>query len=930
MSSSDVPMGRHNLFFFFAVAIWILASSGEVLAQDAGRDDAPSEPGAAQPPSGESSAPPVDAPRDAASPAGVHMPEPLEAIQPKYPPEAAAARLEATVVLRVGIDAEGNVTEAEVFEPAGHGFDEAARVALLRVRYRPARRGDTNVASRVMVRVEFRLPRAPAMGSLDGRILLPGSGASGAAGVGIIVRASDGETQTTRTDEEGRFRFDALAPGAYAMTAGAQGLGQVELQTEVVSGQGTRITARLEPSAAEAPIEVTVRGVSEADRRRQSAEAVTVVETEHTRRQSADMGEVLARTQGVGVRRMGGLGSATRFSLNGLTDAQVRFFLDGVPLELAGYPFGIANVPVSLVQRIEIYSGVVPVRFGADALGGAVNLVTDHDVRGTRVVGSYEAGSFDTHRVTLGARHLHEPTGFFTRVSGFFDYAKNDYPIDVEVPDERGRLSPARVYRFHDGYRAAGGNVELGFVERRWAKRLLLRLFATDYDKDYQHNFVMTVPYGGVTYGETATGATLRYEHDLGRGVSVDALGGYAYTQGAFLDVATCVYDWFGRCVRERRQPGETDSRPRDQLYWDRSGFGRLNLAWRRHPQHSLRLAIAPTYLARTGDERRQSDPTARDPLTAERNLLTLVNGLEHQLDLFGGRLENIGFVKQYLQLLASEEPRPGGIFRRRDRNTHRFGVGDALRVRFTPWLYGKASYEWATRLPRPDEVFGDNAFIVANLELRPETSHNLNLGPTLDLRGTRSGSWRATVNGFLRDADQLIVLLGNDRVQSFQNVYSARSIGVEGAVGWTSPREHVVLDANATYQDFRNTSKEGTFGDFAGDRIPNRPYLFGNATARLRSRGLVAPRDEISLTWNTRYVHEYFRGWESVGLVEFKQVIPAQTVHGVGVGYLVQSDRARVSTSLEIHNLTDESVFDFFGVQRPWRAFYVKTTAEF
>jgi vitamin B12 transporter len=147
-----------------------------------------------------------------------------------------------------------------------------------------------------------------------------------------------------------------------------------------------------------------------------------------------------------------------------------------------GGTFGIANVPVNLVDTIEIYSGVVPIRFGADALGGAVNLVTNQDLRGTHAHASYEVGSFDTHRVTAGGRHLDAPTGFLTRVNGFFDYAKNDYPIDVEVADENGSLSPARVYRFHDSYQAMGANAEIGFVDRPWAQRLLLRGFVTDND----------------------------------------------------------------------------------------------------------------------------------------------------------------------------------------------------------------------------------------------------------------------------------------------------------------------------------------------------------------------------------------------------------------------------------------------------------------
>lgn len=695
-----------------------------------------------------------------------------------------------------------------------------------------------------------------------------------------------------------------------------------------------RVTPSLadEPTPSEAPpgsdAVIVVRGETEADRRRESAEAVTVVDTELAKRHSADLGEVLARTQGIGVRRSGGLGSSMRFSLNGLTDDQVRFFLDGVPLDLAGYPVGLANVPVNLIEHVEVYSGVVPTRFGADALGGAVNLVTDQELRGTKAAASYEIGSFDTHRVTLSGRYRH-PSGLFARANGFYDYAKNHYPIDVEVPDEQGQPAPARVNRFHDGYRAAGANLEMGLADHAFARRFLVRLFVADYEKEYQHNVAMTVPYGGVSYGETSAGSSLRYQQRLTRGVLLDAIAGYAYTYGRFIDVATCVYDWYGRCVRERRQPGETDTRPHDQVYRDRVGYGRVNLTWLPHPQLAVRVSAFPTFLTRTGDELRQSDPSARDPLTAQRDLFSQVSGVEQETDLFDDKLENIVFAKHYFQGLESEEPRPGNVFRRRDRHTSRFGFGDALRYRLIDELYGKFSLEYATRLPRPDEVFGDNAFIVANLEIEPEKSRNVNLGLTLDAKDTPSGAFRGLVNGFVRDTEDQIVLLGNDRIQSFQNVFGARSVGVEAAAGWTSPGEYFSIDANATYQDFRNTSSQGTFGSFEGDRIPNRPYLYGNLSTRAKVGSVVVPRDELSVSYDAGYVHDYFRSWESIGLREFKQVIPAQLVHTVGVGYLLKGPRATLSSSFEIDNLTNEHVFDFFGVQRPGRAFYVKTTAE-
>ncbi|WP_437287313.1 TonB-dependent siderophore myxochelin receptor MxcH [Sorangium sp. So ce406] len=835
---------------------------------------------------------PAVPPEGAPSPPGagdarIEPPRLVERVEAEYPPEARAARREGDVVLKLLIDATGRVTEVEIASPAGDGFDEAARAAALRFRFTPARRGGAPVASRILYGYEFRLPEEP-----------PPAPASAARDQAVVAAAR--VAASAHLAEPGR--------AAEAVPQPAQGPG---------------------PATGAAPIAVTVRG-AEAERLRQSAQAIKVIETEEAQRRTADMGEVLARTEGVGVRRSAGLGSWTRFSLNGLADDQIRFFLDGVPLEFAGYPFGISNVPVNLVERVEIYRGVVPVRLGADALGGAVNLVTDRDVRGTHGAASYEVGSFDTHRLALTARHLHEPSGFFTRVNGFFDYAKNDYAVDVEVPDDKYVEHPARVYRFHDAYRAAGGGVELGFVNRPWARRLLLRAFLTAYDKEHQHKLgVMKVPYGEVTSGEATTGVSLRYEQPLGRGVALDAIAGYAYGRATFLDVSECTYDWYERC--EPGKPGEDDIRPRDQVFWEHSGYGRLNLRYRPHPEHALQISVSPMFVTRTGDERRQANPEGRDPLTTDRDLVTWVHGVEHQLNLFDDRLENLLFAKQYVQLVRSEEPLQGlaDRFIRRDRDTHRFGVGDGLRYRFNGWLYAKASYEWARRLPRPDEVFGDGALIRGNLELSPETSHNGNVGVTVDARDTAAGAWRIEANGYLREAEDLIVLFGNGQISRYDNVFSARAMGVEASARWTSPGEHVALDGNLTYEDFRNTSREGTFAPQVGQRMPNRPWLFANGSARVQLREVAAPRDELSLTWNTRYVHGFFLGWESNGRREDKERVRAQLLHSLALTYIARLAPRTLSFTVEAHNLTDERAFDFYGVQRPGRALFSKAMLE-
>ncbi|WP_437971860.1 TonB-dependent siderophore myxochelin receptor MxcH [Sorangium sp. So ce260] len=925
--------------------LWILAlllgGTRAAFAQEARASAGERERGAA--PEGEAGRAP---PGDGAA-LEAHAPELIEPVEAAYPEAARAAGTEASVVLKLTIDAAGRVTQADVASPAGHGFDEAAQEAALRFRFRPARRGDRSVASRILYRYDFRLPppaaatpaaamppaaspatapsaaASPATASVAGRVLWSGPGTDPVAGVEVAVASPDGASRrVARTDEHGRFRIDALAPGPYTIAAEAGFAQRLSVRVEAVGGREAEATLRLVPLAAAPALEVSVRGASEAERLRRSAEAVHVVETEQARRQSADLGEVLARSEGVSVRRGGGLGSAARFSLNGLTGDQIRFFLDGVPLALSGYSSGIASVPVNLVERVEIYRGVVPVRFGADALGGAVNLVTDRDTRGTGGSASYQAGSFGTYRMTLSARHADEPSGLFARASGFVDHARNDYPMkDVEVEGANGRLVRADVRRFHDRYRAAGASIEGGWLRRPWADRLLVRAFYTAHDRDVQHNLFMKVPYGEVTYGRQSGGGHARYAQPLSRRLRLDAVAGYALSRTVFRDLGTCRYhDWSGRCTVTIPQRGEM-GRAADQAVLQHTAFATVGLAYRAAPDHLLRLGVSPTYATRTG--KNSAIPDEYDPLSARRGLLGGVAGVEYEAKAWGGRLANIAFAKGYAQVIGTKEELPNGVLRDLDLTRHRFGIGDSLRFRFTEALYAKASYELATRLPSAEELFGDGGVITDSLHLRPEVSHNVNAGVTLERAETGFGQLRFDVNGFGRFVEDLIRLGGQASYAKYENFPSARSLGFESAVGWTSPGDFLSLDGQLTWQDFRNTTGTGPLARFKGDRMLNQPYLFADVSARLEWPEPFQPHDALSLAWSTRYVGEFFLGWESAG--DDKHAVEPQLLHALTLAYVVQRGERSVSGSLEIHNLTDEKAFDFFGVQRPGRAAYAK-----
>src|SRR5262249_52828932 len=148
---------------------------------------------------------------------------------------------------------------------------------------------------------------------------------------------------------------------------------------------------------------------------------------------------------------------------------------------------------------------------------------------------------------TANARFRDEASGYVAGASAFADSARNDYWMhERPLPTLTGGTVRKTVRRFHDAYHAGGGNLELGFVERPWARRLLVQGFVAKYDKELQHNALMTSPYGEVTYGETTYGLTARYEVALGNSVELAALASYSHRVIGLRDLGTHVYSWEG------------------------------------------------------------------------------------------------------------------------------------------------------------------------------------------------------------------------------------------------------------------------------------------------------------------------------------------------------------------------------------------------
>jgi TonB family protein len=81
----------------------------------------------------------------------------VHALVAAYPVDARADDLEGDVLLEIVVDREGHVVDARIARRAGHGFDEAALLAIRGYRFSPAEREGHRVRVRMPWSVQFRL-----------------------------------------------------------------------------------------------------------------------------------------------------------------------------------------------------------------------------------------------------------------------------------------------------------------------------------------------------------------------------------------------------------------------------------------------------------------------------------------------------------------------------------------------------------------------------------------------------------------------------------------------------------------------------------------------------------------------------------------------------------------------------------------------------
>lgn len=741
----------------------------------------------------------------------------------------------------------------------------------------------------------------------------------------VLIQLNE-DSLTVITDEFGKYTFNNLTQGEYKISVNAIGYETYNHYFTINKSTTKNITLKTETTSIN---EVLIDVKSKQQEIKEAPYAVSVIDTEPLKSENLDLNQVLNKTAGIRIREEGGLGSNFNFSLNGFSGSQVKFFIDGVPMDNFGSSLSLNNLPVNLITRIEVYKGVVPIELGSDALGGAINIVTNKKTKNFLDL-SYSAGSFNTHRASIISRVVNKKTGIILNTNLFYNYSDNNYKVEVEIPDpETGKYGdPVSVERFHDQYHSQTLQLEGGVVGKKYADRLFIGLLASSNYKEIQTGSNLTKVSGEVFTEDQVFIPSIKYKKsDLFiKGLTANLYANYNIRDAFVVDTSSKVYDWNGNySIREIDvTAGELNWDKTLFQFEDKSSLISTNLSYKINKIHSLGFNNNFSSYSRVG-----KDPISYNavPFKFPNILQKNISGIAYNLNLFKGKLKSSAFGKAFSMNAKSYDDASGASsdsLNEINHNSNNYGYGFASTYFINKRTQVKASYENTYRLPSGHEMFGNGLLLLNNPFLTPEKSKNFNIGLlTQYKKGKHEFLFEAEY--LYRLPTDLIRILSIGITSKYENLTTSRANIFEGGFKY-SYKKLLKFSINGTYQNIVNYEEfqpSGGVNYLYLDRLPNTPYLFGNATLGFQFKNIGFKNTKLAINWSTAFVEQFYLKWPSLGSQESKFIVPQQIAHNTSIVYAMKNGRYNISLSCT--NVFNKTLYDNFKLQKPGRAFSLK-----
>jgi len=256
-----------------------------------------------------------------------------------------------------------------------------------------------------------------------------------------------------RTDDLGYFSLEKIPVGTFSLKISSPGYeSQMISPVAVNEDVATRIDVQLQKKTYLLPgVEVIAK--------REPVRIIsieTIEKSQIERMQANTLSEVIENISGVVVQKSGTVGGTHQVSIRGSSPKHVLILLDGQKINPSGSGVADLNtVPLEMVEKIEILKGGQSAIYGADALGGVINIITLPQKRD------------EPSRLTLGNHWGKWKTEIFSssfsntffeklhvKFAGSYQYSKNDFEIWVyddpkkrEIKNKQGKNGDSTTTR---------------------------------------------------------------------------------------------------------------------------------------------------------------------------------------------------------------------------------------------------------------------------------------------------------------------------------------------------------------------------------------------------------------------------------------------------------------------------------------------------
>ena len=627
------------------------------------------------------------------------------------------------------------------------------------------------------------------------------------------------------------------------------------------------------PLASRLEEQVEVR--AELPEEEEVAAFATTIETDRAAERAEDLADLLRRVPGARVRDSGGLGSYATVSLRASTAEQVTVLVDGVPQNRAlGGPVDLSSIPASQIERIKVYRGFGPARFGLGGLGGVVDVRTRAAVPSTEASVDLLAGELETQRLAWSLSPASGGNGAL-RIGGEALRGDGDY----FYLDDRGTpFNPSDDFE----RRRVNNEVEQWslLMQQTWERgneerlRVGLRLQRRD----------RGVPGLGNFQSETAA---------LDEGLE-DLSASWTRPGRGAVESWVVKLDGFRQTIDFVDREGKIGIDVQDQTTrlvgggldgLMRAAAGRQHFLVRldlRREQAKVRDRLKGQ-ADRGGADRDLLALTAEDLITLGR--LTLAPSLRWEYLRNEFRRGGAGTIHPLTEDIA-------------DGNwAGKLGVAYRTSAEFAL----RGSVGRFHRNPNLLELFGDRGAVLGNSALDPESGETVELGLAWKRERPRVG-WNVEAVGFGRRVDDLISLILTSQATSQpRNIATAEVYGLELSVAADWPWG-LELYAAGTLQRATDTGFD--------EPIPLQPEEMAFLGCSFERRG-----------WEGRWEMTYV-GENSTGTLDEPAFrLPSRIVHDVALGF--RWDRG-VKLGVEARNLFDRQVRDLASYPLPARVLLV------